>query len=158
MMRQIPICFLMAGALAGCRQDRGETGRAQPGLAADSVLVSAGDTIEAGNGVEYEAPRLIPAMRAQLDVMGGGGAGATEGNVTGYKNMAGDLVNAMLTDLNRVGSSEVDGIRKLGDSVVNLVGGGTGVPDPSPDDLARSRELMTRLIDRYQEAMRAARP
>jgi hypothetical protein len=155
MMRQIPILLLLL-ALAACRPEGGETARAQPYSAADS-LGMAGDTTEARNGVEYEAPRLIPAMRAHLQVMAGGGAGATEGNVTGYKNMAGDLVTAMLADLHRVGSSEVDQVRMLGDSVVNLVGGGTGVPDTNPEDLARSTELMGVLIDRYQEAMRAAR-
>jgi hypothetical protein len=158
-MRQIPILLTLLAVLTACRQDGAETARAQPGQPADSELTVAADTVDAGGtGFEYEAPRLIPAMRAQLEVMGGGGAGATEGNVSGYKNAAGDLVNAMLTDLNRVGSSEVDGIRALGDSVVNLVGGGTGVPDAGAEDLARSAELMGRLIERYQAAMRASRP
>ena len=156
-MRLITMILLLLSALPGCRRT-GAAADAQPGGPADSALTATGDTLESARaGVEYEAPRLIPAMRAQLEVMGGAGAGATEGNVTGYKSMAGHLVDAMLTDLNRVGSSEVDGIRALGDSAVNLVGGGTGVPGASPEDLARSRELMTRLITRYQEAMRAAR-
>ena len=155
-MRRIAMILVLLSAMSGCRRT-GTRSSTQPGGAADSALTAAGDTLESARaGVEYEAPRLIPAMRAQLEVMGGAGAGATEGNVTGYKSMAGHLVDAMLTDLNRVGSSEVDGIRALGDSAVNLVGGGTGVPTPSPEDLARSRAVMTRLIARYQEAMRAA--
>jgi hypothetical protein len=158
-MRQIPILLLLLGALAGCRQDRAETARAQPGSPADSELIWAGDTGEAARtGMEYEAPRLIPAMRAQLQVMSGGGGGAAEANVTAYQAMADDLVNAMLTDLNRVGSSEIDGIRMLGDSVVNLTSGGAGVADADSEELARSTALMARLIDRYQQAMRAARP
>jgi hypothetical protein len=90
--------------------------------------------------------------------MSGGGGGAAEANVTAYQAMADDLVNAMLTDLNRVGSSEIDGIRMLGDSVVNLTPGGAGVADADSEELARSTALMARLIDRYQQAMRAARP
>jgi len=148
--------LLLLAAIAACRQDASETAKAE---AAGSVAGTVGDTAGAGwTGVEYEAPRLIPAMRAQLQALRDADAGRAEENVTAYKNMAGDLVSAMLTDLNQVGSGEADQIRTLGDSALNLVGGGTGVPDASPGQLARSTELMERLIERYQEAMRAVRP
>ncbi len=148
--------LLLLAALAGCRQDASETAKAQGD---DPAAGAVGDTVGAAwTGVEYEAPRLIPAMRAQLQALRDPDAGMSEGNVTGYKNMAGDLVHAMLTDLNQVGSGEADQVRMLGDSVVNLVGGGTGVPAGGPEQVTRSTELMERLIERYQEAMRAARP
>ena len=124
------------------------------------MLAETGGGVEtAAEGVEYEAPRLIPGMRAQLEQLRrpGGAGESAEAGLTTYKNMAGSLVDAMLVDLNRVGSAEAEEVRALGDTVLNLVGGGTGVPDASPEDVARSAELMRRLIDRYQQAMRAVR-
>ena len=154
-MRRIPALLILA-AVAACGREAQQTGRAQPGQAADSELTVAGDTVEAMNtGIELEAPRLIPGLRAQLQALGDSGAGLTEGNVTAYKNLAADVVTAMLSDLNRIGSSEVGPLRELGDTVLNLVGGGTGVSEADRPELTRSVRLMERMIQRYQEAMRA---
>lgn len=152
------LLLLMIGALAGCDRNAARSGRAQPGSPADSELTVAGDTVAAANtSVELEAPRLIPGLRAQLSALRDPEAGLSEGNITAYRTLAGDVVTAMMADLNRVGSPEAGQVRALGDSVVRLIGGGAGdAPAPSPERVTTSVEAMDRLIRHYQDAVREA--
>jgi hypothetical protein len=154
-----PSCSLLVALLllGGCRSSNSDTGRNQPGVAADSELTGGGAGLGAAeSGVEFEAPRLIPGMRAMLGVVADSGR-LDEGTATGYKQAAGRLVDAMLTDLNRVGVGDDGSFRAMGDSVVDLLGGGTGVPDADAGEIERSAALLRRMIDSYQERMRSAR-
>jgi hypothetical protein len=109
------------------------------------------------SGSELEAPRLIPAIQNQLTLMANGTQPPTAENQTAYKNMAGDLVNAMIADLNRAGQSGVGSFRALGDSVLEDLGGGAGTPGSlSRNRLPQHVDRMQRLIRRYQQSMRAA--
>jgi hypothetical protein len=108
------------------------------------------------SGAELEAPRLIPAVRNQLELMSSGSE-ASRDNMTAYKNLAGDLISSMQADLHRVGHADSGQFRSLSDSVLNDIGGGTGTasgPEPSqvPQHVARMRTL----IDLYQQTMRGA--
>jgi hypothetical protein len=108
------------------------------------------------SGSELEAPRLIPAVKNQLDLMSSGSP-ATRENMTAYKNLAGDLVTSMQADLHRVGHADKGEFRALSDSVMDDIGGGTGTtagPEPSkmPQHVARMRAL----IDKYQQTMRSS--
>lgn len=158
-MRPEILLLMLAGALGGCDTGAARSGRAQPGVAADSELTTTGDTVQAAStGVELEAPRLIPGLRAQLAALGdsSGGAGMSEGNIAAYRHLASDVAAAMEADLNRLGSPDVERISELGDSVVRLVGGGPGdAPNTSPEDVKASFEVMERLIQHYQDASRA---
>ena len=153
--------LLLLLLVAACNRGGGLAERAREAHAEDSAHSrTGGDTVEAAAaGVELEAPRLIPGLRAQLAALSDSGAGFTEGNVTAYRNLAGDVIDAMLTDLNRAGSPEAPQIDRLGDSVVTLLGGGAGgAAIGTREEVSASVRLMGRLIEQYQSAMRAARP
>ncbi|HYC31267.1 MAG TPA: hypothetical protein VEB59_03210 [Gemmatimonadales bacterium] len=156
-MRPVVMLFLL-GALAACDRGTPGAGRAQQGTAADSELTARGDTLQAAStGVELEAPRLIPGLRAQLSALGDSASGSQEGNAAAFRNLAADVVTAMDADLNRIGSPEVDRVRALGDSVMRTLGGGAGEgPEPDPDRLKAGVEQMERLIQEYQGALRAS--
>ena len=156
-MRPIVI-LLFFGALAACDRGTASSRRAQPTHAADSELTAHGDTIQAAStGAELEAPRLIPGLRAQLSALADTGAIRPEGNAAAFRNLASDVINAMETDLNRMGSPEVDRVRTLGDSVLRTFGGGPGdAPEPPPDRVKHGVGLMERLIQEYQGAVSAA--
>jgi hypothetical protein len=118
---------------------------------ADSENRAREDGLEGTNsGAELEAPRLIPAVKNQLDLMSSRSP-ATRENMTAYKNLAGDLVTSM------VGHADSGEFRALSDSVMDDIGGGTGTaagPEPSkvPQHVARMRTL----IDKYQQTMRSS--
>ena len=124
---------------------------------ADSENRAREDGLEGNNsGYELEAPRLIPAVKNQLDLMSSRSP-ATRENMTAYKNLAGDLVTSMQADLHRVGHADLGEFRALSDSVMDDIGGGTGTaagPEPSkvPQHVARMRTL----IDKYQQTMRSS--
>ncbi len=145
--------LVAATLLGGCRPQSSESAR-EPIHAADSV--GPDSDVTGAVGVEYEAPRLIPGMLALLDAVTDSAGRIDEGTMTGYKQAVGTLVDGMLTDLNRVGVGEDGEFRALGDSAVNLLGGGTGVPDAAPEEVQRSAAMMRRLIDKYNQRMRAA--
>jgi hypothetical protein len=148
--------FLFCLLLVGCRVRPAETGVAST----DSVdLVDtgkAGQPVGAAHGaVEFEAPPLIPAMRAQLDQLAQPEARHDPGNITSYRGAAGRLIDAMGADLNRVGLADSGAFRLLSDSVLNDLGAGTGVANP-PDFrwLSGSTNRMRRLITLYESWMR----
>lgn len=107
-------------------------------------------------GVEYEAPRLIPAIRAQISQIRDSG-GTSEGNLTAFRNGVGTLLNAMQADLNRVGVTDTGAFRELGDSVMREFGGGPGSPaDLKPEEARPATAQVERLIGLYEERMRSA--
>ena len=141
--------------LAGCRQTRSENGGAQetPDLAnrTGSAELENNDA-----GFEFEAPRLIPAVRAQIaEVKEPRRTG--EGNLTALKNGVGALVNAMEADLNRAGVTDTGYFRVLADSVMRELGGGAGdVAEIPPEKGRQAAAQVERLIGIYEERMRGA--
>jgi hypothetical protein len=159
-MRRVHL-LLLAPLLYACGRDTPETGArgtaSSSPYTADSEKRSREDGLDGTNsGAELEAPRLIPAVKNQLELMVSGSQ-VSRDNMTAYKNLAGDLVTSMQADLYRVGLADSGNFKALSDSVVEDIGGGTGTaagPEPSkvPQHVARMR----RLIDIYQGAMRGA--
>src|SRR5918999_5041885 len=133
----LPMVMLVTAPLA-CGRDNPETGQRDTASAspytAGSERAAREDGLEGTtSGTELEAPRLIPALRNQLDLMSSGARVPGE-NLTAYKNLAQDVVNAMVADLHRVGLPDTGRFGELQDSVLNEIGGGSS----SAPDLERS--------------------
>src|SRR6476620_5397617 len=139
------ILFLLAMALsAACTREKA-------GNASASAYTSDSDSTarEVGiagtnSGAELQAPRLLPAIQNQLNLMAKGGAPTNPDNLTAYKNMAGDLINSMIADIYRAGYADSGSFRALSDSVLNDLGAGAGTP--------QHIQRMRRLIALYQKA------
>jgi hypothetical protein len=139
----IPLAITII-ALAACRQTP-ETASAER-TSSEVARNSAGG--DSGNGLEAEAPRLIPAMRAELDHVQSG-----SGNLESYRGTVGHLIDAMEQDLNRSGRVDDGGFKLLADSVLRELGGGAGNPKPDPEAARRSVPAVRRLLDLYQTRM-----
>jgi len=151
------IFVLTALLYVGCsRENAGNASASAYTSDADTAVRSAG--IEGTNsGSELEAPRLIPAVQNQLNLMASGGQPTDRNNLTAYKNLAGDLVNSMAADLYRAGLADSGSFRALRDSVMDQLGGGAGTP--STIDGAKLNEhiaAMRRLISTYQQSMKSS--
>jgi hypothetical protein len=96
-------------------------------------------------GVEFEAPRLIPAIRAQIIELEDPER-ATEGSLAAFRNGVETLVSAMQADLNRVGTTGSEDFYALSDSVRRKTAG-------APGEVVTQVE---RLIEIYEERMRKA--
>jgi hypothetical protein len=129
--------------LTACREPRSESG---PGGAPDIAARTGSAGLEDSEpGVEFEAPRLIPAIRARIIEIEGPD-GATEEDLAGFRSGVGTLVSAMRADLTRVGATDTDAFYALGDSVLLKVGDGAG----------NAVGQVERLIEMYGEGMRKA--
>jgi hypothetical protein len=139
-------------------------GREKAGNASASAYTSDADTSAREDGLagtnsgsELEAPRLIPAIQNQLNLMASGSRPPNPDNLTAYKNMAGDLINSMTADLYRAGYADSGNFRALSDSVLDDLGGGAGSSSRlDRADLPRHVDRMQRLIRTYQQTMRKA--
>lgn len=155
-MRHLLVLLLVVSFLA-CRRDKPETGTAASAspYTSDSDTSAREDGLDGTvSGTELQAPRLIPAMRNQLELMRTGSQ-VNEDNLTAYKNLASDLINSMAADLQRVGYPNAGPFRALSDSVLNDIGGGAGTPtDLKQSDMPHHVERMRRLLDLYQSTMR----
>lgn len=141
------VVFAILLIVPACRREPPETAAADGGSApAVAPGPVSGDTAA---GVEAEAPRLIPAMRAELQQLQSG----HEGNLESYRGMVGQLVDAMQADLTRAGRTDSGGFKLLADSVLRDLGGGAGNPKPDADNARRSVPAVRRLIDLYQTRM-----
>src|SRR3954462_12975022 len=152
------LLFLLAMALvAGCSRERA-------GNASASAYTSDSDSSAKENGLagtnsgsELEAPRLLPAVQNQLNLMAKGAQPANADNLTAYKNMAGDLINSMIADVYRPGYADSGHFRALSDSVLNDLGGGAGTQATlDRSKLPQHIQRMRRLIALYQQATRNA--
>jgi hypothetical protein len=152
------ILFLLAMAIvAGCSRERA-------GNASASAYTSDSDSSAKENGLagtnsgsELEAPRLLPAIQNQLNLMAKGAQPANADNLTAYKNMAGDLINSMIADVYRAGYADSGHFRALSDSVLNDLGGGAGTQATlDRSKLPQHIQRMRRLIALYQQATRNA--
>ena len=137
------LLFLTAALCAGCTREKA-------GSASASAYTS-------DNGSELEAPRLIPAIQNQLNLMTSGVRPTDPENFTAYKNLAGDVVNSMAADLHRAGLADSGDFRVLKDSVMQDLGGGAE-GESMLDHLTLNKHIarMRRLISMYQQAMRSA--
>lgn len=154
-MRSSFLWLTLLLVLAGCREPRSET----PGRAhAPEVGATPGgaESAKAEPGVEFEAPRLIPGIRAQITEIQNP-QGATEGNLTAFKNGVGTLIDAMEADLNRLGVTDTGDFSALGDSIGRELGGGAGTTAAiSPEQGRQAAARVERLIGMYEERMRKA--
>jgi hypothetical protein len=138
--------------------------REKAGNASASAYTSDADSSVREDGVagtnsggELEAPRLIPAIQNQLNLMANGTQPPNPDNLTAYKNMAGDLINSMIADLYRAGYADSGNFRALGDSVLDDLGGGAGTSAKlDRSKLPQHVDRMQRLIRQYQQTMRMA--
>ena len=154
-MRQV--LFLVA-AMLGLACSRERAGNTSASAYTSDVDTTAREEGMAGtnSGSELEAPRLIPAIQNQLNLMANGTQPPSTTNLTAYKNMAGDLVNSMIADLYRAGYADSGRFRTLGDSVLEDLGGGAGTsPRIDRAKLPQHVDRMQRLIRSYQQTMKA---
>ena len=159
-MRRVHLLLLALLSFA-CGRETPETGArgsaSSSPYTADSETRAREDGLDGTtSGAELEAPRLIPAVKNQLELMASGSEISRE-NMTAYKNLAGDLVTSMQADLYRVGFADSGHFKALSDSVVEDIGGGTGTAaGPEPSKVSAHVSRMRRLLDLYQETMRSA--
>ena len=151
----------LAFILSACGRESPETGArgsasASPNTA-DSENRAREDGLEGTNsGSELEAPRLIPAVKNQLELMSSGSQSSTE-NRTAYQNLTSDLITAMQADLYRVGFADSGQFKALSDSVLNDIGGGTGTASgPEPSQVTEHVTRMRRLLELYQQTMKGS--
>jgi hypothetical protein len=155
-MRQTLLLLTAVFCAACSREKTGNTSASAYTSDSDSSVKAAG--VEGMNsGSELEAPRLIPAIQNQLNLMASGGQPTDPENLTAYKNLAGDVVNSMAADLHRAGLADSGEFRVLRDSVMKDLGGGAGTESKlDRSKLTEHIPRMRRLISMYQQAMRAA--
>ena len=150
---------VLCGACSG--ENRDSRGNASASAyTADSDSSAREDGVPGTNsGAELEAPRLIPAIQNQLNLMSSGSRPPNPDNLTSYKNMAGDLINSMIADLYRAGYADSGNFKSLADSILNDLGGGAGTSaklEGSSAQLPQHIDRMQRLIRLYQQTMRKA--
>ena len=159
-MRRVQFLAL-ALILSACGRESSETGArgtasSSPYTADSKSRAREGGLEGTNSGSELEAPRLIPAVRNQLELMSKGSQTNTE-NLTAYKNLASDLVTSMQADLYRVGFADSGQFRALSDSVLGDIGGGTGAAaEPASSEVKEHVARMRRLLDLYQQTMKGA--
>jgi hypothetical protein len=108
--------------------------------------------------VEFEAPPLIPAMRAHLEQITRPEARKDPSAITSYRGAASHLIDAMKADLARVGLADTGAFKLLSDSVLNDPGGGTGLAHPRDvERLSVNTDRIRRLITLYEGWMRQVR-
>jgi len=96
-------------------------------------------------------------MRAQLDQLARPEARRDPTSLSSYSGAVSRLVDAMETDLVRVGLADTGAFKLLSDSLVNDLGGGTVLADPpSAERLSVDTDRMRRLIALYENWMRQA--
>jgi hypothetical protein len=147
--------LLIGLTLPACRERMPETGRTASAYTTGGDSAAGADLHGTAAGVEYEAPRLIPGMRAQLELYSSPNKRVTDSDVASYRNTAGMLIDAMQADLTRVGLADTGAFKALSDSVLNELGGGTGVPHGMTGQrLSQNVARMQRLIGVYEQWMR----
>ena len=150
--------LLLAIALSvACRREKAGNASASAYTSDADSNVREDGVAGTNSGGELEAPRLIPAMQNQLNLMANGTQPPNPDNLTAYKNMAGDLINSMIADLYRAGYADSGNFRALGDSVQDDLGGGAGTSAKlDRSKLPQHVDRMQRLIRHYQQTMRTA--
>lgn len=159
-MRRVQFLAL-AFALSACGRESPETGArgtaSSSPYTADSEARAREDGLEGTHsGAELEAPRLIPAVKNQLELMSRGSQIDKE-NLTAYRNLASDLVTSMQADLYRVGFADSGRFKALSDSVLDDLRGETGTArGPEPGKVNEHVTRMRGLLQLYQQTMKDA--
>jgi hypothetical protein len=149
------LLLLTSLVVAACSRDKAGNASASAYTNPDSSARE--DSIAAATGgSELEAPRLIPATQNQLTLMANGTRLPNPDNLMAYRNMAGDLINSMITDLYRAGYADSGNFRALGDSVLADLGGDGASGRLDHARLPQHVDRMQRLIRLYQLTMRQA--
>ena len=154
---QRALILAAATLFLGCSREHAGNASASA-YTADSDSAAKTSGVEGTNsGTEPEAPRLIPAMQNQLNLMASGSQPVDPRNLTAYKNLAGDLVHSMAADLARVGAADSGRFRVLKDSVMDELGGGAGTPPSlNRSELPGHISRMRRLIALYEASIGGA--
>jgi hypothetical protein len=156
-MRPLPSILILTVLFSDCRPRSVETARAVPySEAPDLPSTQGAPPVGAAHGkVEFEAPPLIPAMRAHLDQITRPETGDEPNVLTSYKSAATRLILAMRGDLVRVGLADSGAFKRLSDSVLKDLGGGSGLASPpTPEGHSVATGRMRRLIELYESWMR----
>jgi hypothetical protein len=149
--------LLLAAVLVACSREKAGNASASAYTSDSDSIAHAAGIPGTNSGVELEAPRLIPAMQNQLNLMAKGTQQVDPDNLTAYKNLAGDLVNSMIADLNRAGYADSGRFKTVRDSVLDDLGGGAGTSTKlDPANLNPHIDRMRRLISMYQQGMRSS--
>jgi hypothetical protein len=154
-----PVVLLLAMVLGvACSRGEHKGNASASAYTADADSSAREDGLSGTNsGSELEAPRLIPAIQNQLNLMSNGSRPPNPDNLTAYKNMTGDLINSMIADLYRVGYADSGNFRSLADSILSELGGGAGTTASlDRSSLPQHVDRMQRLIRQYQLTMRTA--
>jgi hypothetical protein len=148
--------LLISAVCAGCSRERAGNASASA-YTSDADSSAREDGLSGTNsGGELEAPRLIPAVQNQLNMMANGTQPPSTANLTAYKNMVGDLINSMSSDLSRAGYADSGNYKALSDSVLEDLGGGAGTrAQVDRSKLPQHVDRMQRLIRSYQQTMRS---
>jgi hypothetical protein len=124
--------------------------------ATESAAATPTDSVPLGDSVapvEFEAPRLIPGVRAQMEQVRA--TSASKEDVAAFRAGLGRLVDAMEIDLNRAGVTDTGYFGQLSDSVLRSFGGGASdQPDLPPEEAGSAADQVDRLIAMYTERMR----
>jgi hypothetical protein len=153
-MRQTLLLLAVVLSVGCTREKAGNASASAYTSEADSTAREVG-IAGTNSGAQPEAPRLLPAIQNQLNLMAKGAQPVNPDNLTAYKNMAGDLINSMIADVYRAGYADSGRFRALSDSVLHELGGGAGT-DATLDrsKLPQHIQRMRRLIALYQQATR----
>jgi hypothetical protein len=137
-----------------CRESR--SGVPETGPPDVATRTGSPELEDSGAAVEYEAPRSIPGVRAQIALLQEP-SGATPENVTAFRSGVGHLIDAMRADLVRFGVTDTGAFRALSDSLMREFGGGPGtLAQLEPEKVRPAIAQVERLIAMYEERMRAA--
>ena len=103
------------------------------------------------------APAIIAPMRLELDRMRANPGAWLEANSTGHKFLLSDLIAAMQADMTRLGISDTEDLRTLGDSAIEALGGGTGIADAlDVESVPAHADRVERLITLYESKLRSS--
>jgi hypothetical protein len=151
------VLLLVAVFCAACGREKAGNASASAYTSDSDSSAREGGLSGTNSGSELEAPRLIPAIQNQLNLMANGTQPPNADNFTAYKNMAGDLINSMIADLYRAGYADSGNFRALADSALDDLGGGAGTPGRlDRSKLPQHVDRMQRVIKLYQQTMRRA--
>jgi len=156
-LRPLPPVLILSLLALSCRPRPVESARVS---SADTMGMSHREPVTRPPGaehgkVEFQAPPLIPAMRAQLAQMARPEAGQAPGAVASYRGAASHLIEAMQADLTRVGLADSGAFKLLSDSVLSDLGGATRKANPpEPEWLSVAPDRMRRLMALYESWMR----
>ena len=145
--------WLVLLLVLACRESR--SGVPETGPPDVALRTGSPELEDSGAAIEYEAPRLIPGIRAQMTLLQEPG-GATPENITAFRNGVGHLTDAMRADLVRFGVTDTGSFRALSDSLMRELGGGPGtLAQLEPEKVRPTIAQVERLTSMYEQRMRA---